>query len=220
MPQDRDDLMAERDAALARGDVSATEPKENINEKLFIKENLNSSGLASRYDRDTGHSAPTENDRFSVMPTTADLTHNERNYGAKSYNPRAIGNNGSAGDMPSLRSGTPTTSLKHAASRHISTPSEERVTSENYTKIYQKRQREREAMEQAQRRDQATANAVLAKKQLEQDTTLRNQARHLREQIQWWRAQIGQGSHDTTYIAGMISSLESQLNAIPPRYWN
>lgn len=183
-------------------------PKQDPNEKLISKELSRTQG--ERFDRyhDTGHSDPTSDDRYTVMPSTGDHTHTQKG-GTQ------------ANGMPSLRSTRPTTSLKLPtnASKPTSSSGSRGMTTENYCKVYQQRQREQERLAQARKSMQSHNVSTASRKQNEEETNLRVRARSLIDQIQWWRGQFGQTEHEPHMITGMISSLEAQLHAIDPRYW-
>ncbi|MDD3182396.1 MAG: hypothetical protein PHD48_06305 [Alphaproteobacteria bacterium] len=191
------------------------------NETLITKDSPTACRPASEHHQGPGYDGLPANERFSVMPSTGKATHAEQMYKRPKSGRSAniAGQSSSSLSAPSAASQT--TSLQFSGTGQNSKPiyDNERVTSENYTKIYLQRQREQEKLACEQKSMQSRMAHPAAQKQRDEETTLRVRARDLIAQIQWWRSQFGLTDHEPHYISGMISSLEQELHAIDPRYW-
>lgn len=197
----------------------APEHKQDTNECLISKDSRGFDAAKFERRHDTGHSDPTI-DRYSVLPSTVVYTHAQKKRPTKGTQRLPTSGNQSDG-MPSLRSSRSTTSLKYHVKdgTSASTADSRGMTTENYCKVYQQRQRTRERLAQARKTMHSCDSTLITRNQKEEETNLRVQARFLSDQIRWWQGQFGHNDHEPHYISGMISSLEQQLNAIDARYW-
>ena len=117
------------------------------------------------------------------------------------------------------QSGTEQTTAPHSAIVAGSSESAAKNTpkpaqGDDYTKTYQRR------MTEQQRMSQSSAGATEARAQTQKETGLRNEARDLQDQLRYWKAQEGQGSHDSATVSGNISSIENRLHGIDGKYWS
>lgn len=96
---------------------------------------------------------------------------------------------------------------------------DEDMNSDNYQKLYERRQRELAAQKQEEAARERKQREAQGKKKADQETALRLRARQLFDEIQFWRGQYAMGLHDPTYINAMIATLQTEMNGIDPRYW-
>lgn len=93
------------------------------------------------------------------------------------------------------------------------------VSGDNYRQMYMEQQKQR----QGENADLLNRNKMIeeqkkqAEKQRESEQMTR--AHDIQDQITFWKQQYGQGQYDDGTINGMVSTLESELGAIPSNYW-
>lgn len=207
------DRSGEKDSPSAS---SSQKKNKNANEAQIARTTIDERGKFCDGGPDSTIDENQYKDRFSVMPSTKNYTRIEPHASHPANRTQPQNTNNAGSDIPSRRSNASTGSL-HMQTKSSKQP-QERITSENYTRIYLQKKREREELEHRQKASGGSLPAG-TRKHLEQETLQRNNARDLIAQIQWWQSQYGQPDRDDQDVAGMITLLQSQLNAIDPQYW-
>ncbi len=97
----------------------------------------------------------------------------------------------------------------------------ERMTGDNYQHMYMEEkahEREERALHEAAQKLTRLGTAQSRVQDIRRDDEMRHRVRKLREDMDWWQSQTGQGMYDDDVIGSSVKDLQQQLDALPDDY--